>query len=111
MSGSAGERATEFGVTAGYSAIYVGALYLIVTGFAVDPSGCGGRFQRPCEAETYWRIGLGFGLPFVVAPVLYKVLPDTPVNGGAGRAASIAALLFGAVAGIGLSELSIRTVT
>ncbi|GAA1568916.1 hypothetical protein GCM10009678_59630 [Actinomadura kijaniata] len=35
-------RRVDFGTTMLFGAVYAGALFLVVTGFAVEPSGCGG---------------------------------------------------------------------
>lgn len=94
------DRIVDFGVQLAFGAGYASALYLVITGFAADPDGCGGRFQSACAAQMYWRIGPGFGMAFVVAPVLHKVLPDIPFDRGTGRAAGIAALLLGGACGL-----------
>ncbi|MGW6569093.1 hypothetical protein [Streptomyces sp. NPDC054975] len=84
-------------------ALYAGALFLVVTGFAVEPGGCGGRFQAACAGGTFWRLGIGFGLVAVVAPVLHKVVPSVPFEQGVGRTAAITALLLGGAAGVTLT--------
>lgn len=86
-----------------FGAVYASALFLIVTGFAAEPGGCGGRFQAACSGGTYWRLGIGFGLVAVVAPVLYKVVPSVPLEQGVGRTAGVTALVLGATAGIALT--------
>ncbi|WP_395358669.1 hypothetical protein ACHGLA_02235 [Streptomyces sp. YH02] len=89
-----------------FGAVYAGALFLIVTGFTVEPSGCGGRFDSACAGGTYARLGVGFGLVFVGAPLLHKVVPSVPYEKGVGRATGAAALLLGAAAGIALAALA-----
>ncbi|MET9434467.1 hypothetical protein [Streptomyces sp. NPDC006551] len=103
-------RRIDFGVTTLFGAVYASALFLIVTGFTVEPSGCGGRFQAACSAEIYWRLGVGFGLIAVVGPALYKVVPNIPFDQGVGQKAAITALLLGATAGIALTLAVVRVV-
>ncbi|MET8504342.1 hypothetical protein ABZV60_06795 [Streptomyces sp. NPDC004787] len=103
-------RRVDFAVTVLFGAVYAGALFLVVTGFAGGSGGCGGRFQAGCAAETYARLGVGFGLVLVVAPVLHKIVPDIPYDQGVGRAAGIAALVTGAAAGIAVTALAARAV-
>ncbi|MFG2331721.1 hypothetical protein ACGFMM_19065 [Streptomyces sp. NPDC048604] len=103
-------RQVDAGVTVLFGAVYASALVLIVTGFAVEPSGCGGRFQASCASEIYWRLGVGFGLIAVVAPVLHKVVPSVPFEQGVGGRAGIAALVSGATAGIALTLAVVRAV-
>ncbi|GAA2432429.1 hypothetical protein [Streptomyces lavendulocolor] len=103
-------RRIDFGVTTLFGAVYANALFLVVTGFAVEPSGCGGRFQAACSAGTYWRLGVGFSLIAVVGPVLYKVVPNIPFEEGVGRRAAITALLVGATAGIALTLAVVQAV-
>lgn len=91
-----------------FGGVYAGALLLVVTGFAVEPSGCGGRFQASCSGGTYWRLGIGFGLILVVAPVLHKVVPSVPFEQGVGRAAAVTALLLGATVGVALALMAVR---
>ncbi|MFD7771303.1 hypothetical protein [Streptomyces sp. NPDC059787] len=86
-----------------FGAVYASALFLVVTGFAVEPSGCGGRFHASCSGGTYWRLGVGFGLIAVVAPVLHKIVPSVPFEQGIGRTAAVTALVSGATAGIALT--------
>ncbi|MDV5143773.1 hypothetical protein R1T08_05660 [Streptomyces sp. SBC-4] len=93
-----------------FGAVYASALFLVVTGFTVEPSGCGGRFHASCSGGTYWRLGVGFGLIAVVAPVLYKVVPSVPFEQGVGRTAGIIALVSGATAGIALTLAVLRAV-
>jgi uncharacterized BrkB/YihY/UPF0761 family membrane protein len=100
---SARVRRVDFCVTMLFGAVYASALFLVVSGFAVEPDGCGCRFQAPCSGGTYWRIGVGFGLIAVVAPVLYKVVPNVPLEQGVGRASAITAMVLGATAGIALT--------
>lgn len=110
MTGDTGRRERRLDAVASvvFGAIYVSALHLVVTGFAADPDGCGGRFQGACTAGTYARLGAGFGLVAVVAPLLHRLLPDVPYDRGLGRAASIAALLLGGAAGLALTEAVTR---
>ncbi|MEU9998357.1 hypothetical protein [Streptomyces sp. NPDC050848] len=93
-----------------FGAVYASALFLVVTGFAVDPSGCGGRFRGSCSGETFWRLGFGFGLIVLVAPVLHKVVPSVPYEQGVGRAATITAMALGAAAGVALTMVAARAV-
>ncbi|KDN81286.1 hypothetical protein [Kitasatospora cheerisanensis] len=93
-------RRVDFGVTALFGAVYAAGLFLVVSGFADEPGGCGGRFRAACAGETYWRLGLGFGLHVVVAPVLHKLVPSVPFEQGVGRAAAVAALVLGAAVGL-----------
>ncbi|MFJ5830827.1 hypothetical protein [Streptomyces sp. NPDC093089] len=88
--------------------LYAGALFLVVTGFAVEPSGCGGRFQASCSGDTYWRLGIGFGLVVLAAPVLRKVVPSVPFEQGVGRTAPVTALLAGAAVGVALAVTAFR---
>ncbi|MFF8828145.1 hypothetical protein [Streptomyces sp. NPDC015131] len=108
--GSGRTRRVDFGVTMLFGAVYAGALFLVVTGFSVEPGGCGGRFAASCSGETYWRLGAGFGLLAVVAPVLHKVVPSVPYEEGVGRAATVTALVVGAAAGIALTVAMARAV-
>ncbi|MEV4944559.1 hypothetical protein [Streptomyces sp. NPDC053755] len=103
-------RRVDFGVTTLFGAVYASALFLVVTGFTVEPSGCGGRFQAACSAGIYWRLGVGFGLAAVVGPVLFKVLPNVPFEQGVGRRAALAAMSLGATAGIALTSAVVRVV-
>ncbi|MFB7368417.1 hypothetical protein ACFC0D_00985 [Streptomyces sp. NPDC056222] len=104
--GSSGRlRRIDFGTSMLFGAVYASALFLVVTGFALDPSGCGGRFQAACSGGTYWRLGVGFGLIVVVAPGLHKVVPSVPFDQGVGRSAGVAALLLGATLGVALTML------
>ncbi|MCL7424862.1 hypothetical protein [Streptomyces sp. YS415] len=102
-------RRLDFCVTMLFGAVYASALFLIVTSFAVESSGCGGRFYSPCPGETYWRIGAGFSL-IAVAPVLSKVVPNIPFEQGVGRASAITAMVLGALAGIALTLAVIAAV-
>ncbi|MFJ8648240.1 hypothetical protein ACIRNI_19250 [Streptomyces sp. NPDC093546] len=104
-------RRVDFGVTALFAAVYGAALFLVVTSFTVEPGGCGGRFREACSGEAYWRFGVGFGLVFLVAPVLYKVVPNIPLEEGVGRTAAVAAMVVGALAGIALTMVAIRAMT
>ncbi|MGW4648674.1 hypothetical protein [Kitasatospora sp. NPDC004289] len=92
----------DLACTVRFGALYAAGAALVVTGFAVEPSGCGGRFRASCTGAAYWRLGIGFGLVVVVAPLLHKLLPSVPFEQGVGRAAGVAALLSGAAAGVGL---------
>ncbi|MFF5933404.1 hypothetical protein [Streptomyces sp. NPDC012508] len=107
---SARARGIDFGVTMLFGAVYASALFLVVTGFTVEPSGCGGRFHASCSGGTYWRLGVGFSLVAVVAPVLHKVVPSVPFEQGVGRTAAITALVSGATAGIALTLAVVRAV-
>jgi hypothetical protein len=93
-----------------FGAVYASALFLVVTGFAVEPTGCGGRFHASCSGGTYWRLGVGFGLIAVVAPVLHKVTPSVPLEQGVGQASAITALLSGATVGITVTLAAARAV-
>ncbi|MFJ9434095.1 hypothetical protein ACIRQY_31185 [Streptomyces sp. NPDC101490] len=99
------------GVTALYGALYVSALFLLVTGFLMEPAGCGSRANPSCSAETNWRLGVGFGLIFVGGPVLHKLLPGTPLGRGTSRKAAVAALLLGSAIGVALAEAGVRAVS
>lgn len=101
--GSGRARRVDFCVTMLFGAVYAAALFLLVTGFAGEPGGCGGRFQDSCAGGTYTRLGVGFGLVAVVAPVLHKVMPGVPFEEGVGRAGAVTALVSGAAAGIALT--------
>ncbi|MFG3506856.1 hypothetical protein ACGF5F_15230 [Streptomyces sp. NPDC047821] len=68
----------------------------------------GGRFRDACAGGTYGRLGVGFGLIVVVAPLLHKVLPSVPFEQGVGRAVGVAALLMGAVTGVALAVVALR---
>ncbi|MEU0368846.1 hypothetical protein ABZ070_01040 [Streptomyces sp. NPDC006283] len=103
-------RRIDFGVTVLFGAVYASALFLVVTGFSVEPSGCGGRFHASCSGATYWRLGVGFGLIAVVAPVLHKVVPSVPFEQGVGRRTAVAALVLGATTGIALTLAVVRAV-
>ncbi|MFF9912269.1 hypothetical protein [Streptomyces sp. NPDC013457] len=103
-------KRVDFGVTVLFGAVYAGALFLLVTGFTVEESGCGGRFRPSCSGGTYARLGVGFGLMLLVAPVLHKVVPSVPYEEGVGRAATIAAMVLGAAVGVALSMLAFRAV-
>ncbi|WP_418961076.1 hypothetical protein [Streptomyces tritici] len=104
-------RRVDFAVTTLFGAVYGSALFLIVAGFAVEPSGCGGRFQESCSAEISWRLGVGFGLIALVAPLLHKLVPNIPFDQGVGRAAAIAALTSGAASGTALAWAVLHTLT
>lgn len=93
-----------------FGAVYASALFLVATGFTVEPSGCGGRFSASCSGGTYGRLGVGFGLMLLVAPVLHKVVPSVPYEQGVGRAATIAAMALGAAAGVALTMVSVHAV-
>ncbi|MFF5390392.1 hypothetical protein ACFY5H_18875 [Streptomyces sp. NPDC013012] len=107
---SARARRIDFAVTMLFGAVYASALFLVVTGFTVEPSGCGGRFHASCSGGLYWRLGVGFSLMAVVAPVLHKVVPSVPFEQGVGRTGAITALVLGATAGITLTLAVIRAV-
>ncbi|MFF8607142.1 hypothetical protein ACF06X_14475 [Streptomyces sp. NPDC015346] len=107
-SSSGRARRVDFATVTLFGAVYASALFLIVTGFVVEPSGCGGRFQAPCSGESYWRLGLGFGLIAVVGPVLHKVVPSVPFEQGVGRPAAVTAMLLGATVGIALTVMAFR---
>ncbi|MFE0674182.1 hypothetical protein [Streptomyces sp. NPDC058867] len=98
-------RRIDFGITMLFGGLYAGALFLVVTGFTVEPSGCGGRFQASCAGETCWRLGIGFGLLLVVAPGLHRVVPSVPFEQGVGRVTGVVALLVGALAGVALTVM------
>ncbi|WAZ26222.1 hypothetical protein STRCI_007776 [Streptomyces cinnabarinus] len=102
-------RRVDFGTTMLFGAVYASALFLLVTGFAVEPSGCGGRFHGSCAGETYWRLGVGFGLIVVVAPVVHKIVPSVPFEQGVGRPAAVTALLLGATVGVALTAMAAGT--
>lgn len=108
--GSGRARRVDFGVVMLFAAVYASALFLVVTAFTVEPTGCGGRFRASCSGQTYWRVGVGFGLILLVAPVLHKVVPSVPIEQGVGRTAAVTALALGAMVGIGLTLLAVRTV-
>jgi len=103
-------RRVDFGVVVLFGAVYASALFLVVTGFTVEPSGCGGRFRSSCAGETYWRLGVGFGLIVLVAPVLHKVVPSVAIEQGVGRTMAVAALALGATVGIALTVVAVRAV-
>ncbi|MFF8873303.1 hypothetical protein [Streptomyces massasporeus] len=103
-------RHVDFGVTMLFGALYASASFLVVTGFAVDPSGCGGRFHASCSGGTYWRLGVGFSLIAVVAPALHKIAPSVPFEQGVGRTGTITALVLGSAAGIALTLASVQAV-
>ncbi|MGC0329878.1 hypothetical protein RKD23_002868 [Streptomyces sp. SAI-170] len=103
-------RRVDFAVTALFGAVYAAALFLVVTGFSAEPGGCGGRFRAACAGGTYARLGAGFGLVLLVAPVLHKVVPSVPHEQGVGRWAAVAALVTGAATGIALTVVALRAV-
>lgn len=103
-------RLVDFGIVMLFGAVYASALFLVVTGFTVEPSGCGGRFRASCSGGTYWRLGFGFGLILLVAPVLHRVVPSVPIEQGVGRTAAVTALALGATVGIALTAVAVRAV-
>ena len=103
------DRRVDFWSSVLFGAVYAGALFFVVTGFGVGSDGCGGRFRSSsCSAETYGRLGVGFGLILLLAPALHRVVPSVPPERGVGRAAGIAALAAGAAAGVALSAVAAR---
>ncbi|MET9541642.1 hypothetical protein ABZY16_29755 [Streptomyces sp. NPDC006553] len=100
------DRRLDLGTSLLYGAVYAAALFLIVTGFTAEPGGCGGRFDSACSGGTYARLGVGFGLVLIVAPLLHKVVPSVPYEKGVGRGTGIAALMVGAAVGIALAALA-----
>ncbi|MGW2402873.1 hypothetical protein ACWCYY_40685 [Kitasatospora sp. NPDC001664] len=99
MMDDGGVKRADFLATMLFGAVYGVALVLVVMGFAAEPGGCGGRFRGGCAGGMYWRLGAGFGLIAVVAPLLHRVAPNVPFERGVGRAAAVAALASGAVVG------------